>query len=191
MLKDVEIEELNVEISQCKKCSLCKTRLNTVPGQGNVNADIMVVAEAPGKNEDEKGIPLCGRSGKLYNSWLLKELRLNRSDVFTCNILKCRPPGNRDPLPEEISLCLPFLEKQIIIIQPKVIITLGRISAQTLLNDIGLKITQQHGKWGRYKDIDVMPVYHPSFLLRGMTSEKKAAVKSDFKKVAEKLEIVI
>ena len=187
MEKEKKINELNEEISKCQKCELYKTRIQTVPGNGGYDVDIMVVAEAPGQSEDEQGIPLCGRCGRLYNAWLIKELNLNRKDVFTTNILKCRPPNNRDPKSEEAECCRSFLDRQIEIIQPKIIITLGRIAAINLLNDSWFKITKHHGRWRKYKDIPVMPIYHPSYLLRQMSAKNKEAVKNDFKLVINKL----
>lgn len=176
-----------IKVSQCSRCKLHETRTNTVFGDGNPNADLMVVAEAPGQTEDEQGICLCGKSGKLYDTWLRVELGLSRKDVFTCNTVKCRPPGNRDPQPDELVACRPFLDRQIEIIQPKVIVTLGRVSATALLNDPSFRITKHHGIWRDYNGIDLMPVYHPAYLLRQMSEENKTAVKEDLAKVLSKL----
>lgn len=177
----------SAKVAQCQKCHLWKTRTNTVFGMGSPSADILFVGEGPGEKEDETGLPFQGRAGTLLNKWIEVDLEMTREDVYIANIVKCRPPGNRDPYPEEAEACRPFLDKQIEIIQPKIIITLGRIAAIRLLNDTEFKITKHHGIWRKYNEIDLMPIYHPAFLLRQMSDANKQAVKSDLAKVIEKL----
>ena len=185
MGKVESLEKISEEIKICKKCPLHINRLKTVPGDGDINCDIMFLGEAPGLLESQQGKPFVGRSGRLLNAWINKELGLRRKNVYMTNIVKCRPPNNRDPKPEEIRACRSFLDKQIKIVQPKVIITLGRIATICLLFNPDFKITKEHGVWGKYNGIDVMPIYHPSFLLRGMSEKKKKEVKGDFKKVLD------
>lgn len=182
-----QIAELNEEINGCRKCVLRGGCIQPVPGGGNIDSDILFLGEAPGKDEDEQARVFCGRSGRLLNAWIIKELFMQRKDVFVTNICKCRPPNNRDPKSEESDVCRPFLERQIEIIKPKIIITLGRLAAIHLLNDDWFKITKHHGRWRKYKEIPVMPIYHPSYLLRQMSQKNKEAVKNDFKLVINKL----
>ncbi len=158
------LEEFNSQISSCKKCPLGETRKNFVFGVGNPNAEIMLIGEAPGADEDEQGEPFVGRAGQLLNN-ILKAVSLERSEVYICNILKCRPPNNRDPLVSEMELCTPYLEKQIELIKPKFIICLGRIAAQWLLktNDGLNKLRQQVFQ---YRGASLLVTYHPAALLR-------------------------
>ena len=152
------------EIKDCQKCPLGRTRQHLVFGAGNENADIMLIGEAPGADEDRIGEPFVGRAGQLLNK-ILKAINLNREDVFIGNILKCRPPGNRDPLPHEVEQCEPYLMRQLELIQPKLILALGRIAAQTLL-----KTTQPlgalRGKVHDYHGVKLVVTYHPAALLR-------------------------
>ncbi len=161
------LEEFNSQISSCKKCPLGETRKNFVFGVGNPNAEIMLIGEAPGADEDEQGEPFVGRAGQLLNN-ILKAVSLERSDVYICNILKCRPPNNRDPLVSEMELCTPYLEKQIELIKPKFIICLGRIAAQWLLktNDGLNKLRQQVFQ---FKGASLLVTYHPAALLRNQS----------------------
>lgn len=160
-------ESLNdylIKIKDCQNCPLGKTRTNFVFGVGNANADLMLVGEAPGAEEDRLGEPFVGRAGKLLNK-ILDSINFKREDVFIGNILKCRPPGNRDPLEEEVRECEPYLHDQIKIIQPKVLLALGRISAQTLLKS-GESLTSFRGKLHYYQGIPMLVTYHPAALLR-------------------------
>ena len=182
-----KIEELCKDIECCKKCELSKGRLETVPGEGDINADIMIIGESPGKNEDEQGRPFVGRAGGLLETILRKELDCERKDVYICNIVKCRPPNNRDPLPSEIEQCIPYLQKQIDIIKPKVIILLGAVALRSLFGDSKLTIGRCRGEWMEYQKIPVMPTYHPAFLLRQMSERNKNAVKYDLDLVKKKL----
>lgn len=151
-------------IKNCTKCSLSDTRENVVFGTGNPNAEIVIVGEAPGKNEDLQGKPFVGRGGKLLDK-ILNSIKLDRQDVFILNVLKCRPPKNRDPLSDEIEKCEPYLKKQLQIINPKLIIALGRISAMTLLK-IKDSLKNMRNQVHQYEGIDLIATYHPAALLR-------------------------
>lgn len=166
------LDELNGQICECLKCSLGKTRTNFVFGVGNPHADIVVVGEAPGADEDAQGEPFVGRAGQLLNK-ILEAIQFKREEVYICNILKCRPPNNRDPLPEEIDCCEPYLWKQMEIIKPKMILCLGRIAGQALLktND---SLSALRGKFFDYRGIKLMVTYHPAALLRNPNWKKPA-----------------
>lgn len=171
------------DIISCEKCSLHKTRTNTVPGSGSVMSDIVFVGEAPGKDEDEQGLPFVGRSGKLLTK-VLEELGRSRKDVFILNVIKCRPPENRDPSSEEIKQCTPYLKKQLEIVKPKVIITLGKYASQNLL-DTDAGIGMLRGQWHEYEGIPLMAVYHPAYILRNNSAMPK--FKADIKKALERV----
>lgn len=156
------LTNLNHEIAKCRKCFLHKGRQQAVPGGGNPQADILFIGEAPGKAEDEQGLPFVGAAGNFLNE-LLESIDLKREDVYIANTVKCRPPDNRDPRPEEIETCLPYLKKQILIIQPKIIATLGRFSMNLFFPK--LKISQAHGKLQKYKNLHIVPLYHPAAAL--------------------------
>ncbi len=158
--------DLKEEIRNCQKCELYQSRTYPVIGSGNENSNLMFVGEAPGQEEDETGKPFVGRSGEKLTQ-IINALDLKRQDVYIANIIKCRPPGNRNPSKEEARYCIPYLYKQIDIIEPKVIITLGAIPFKYLLGEEG--ITHKHGQWfdfSKEKSIWIMPMYHPAFLLR-------------------------
>jgi uracil-DNA glycosylase len=165
------LEEIRAEMGDCRRCKLYGGRKNLVFGDGAADARLMFVGEAPGADEDQQGVPFVGAAGRLLNN-LLAKLGLRREEVYIANILKSRPPGNRDPEPDEIAACLPFLEKQIRAIRPRVIVTLGRIATHALL---GTKepLTRLRGHWQRYHDIRVMPTFHPSYLLRAPQERRK------------------
>ena len=158
------LEELNNAINTCMKCGLGKTRIKFVFGVGNPKAEIVVVGEAPGADEDEQGEPFVGRAGQLLNK-ILEAIQLKREEVFICNILKCRPPNNRDPQAEEIDCCEPYLWKQLEIIKPKIILCAGRIAGQSLLKT-NSSLTLLRGKVHDYRGIPLMVTYHPAALLR-------------------------
>jgi uracil-DNA glycosylase len=158
------LEELNTAIHTCMKCGLGKTRIKFVFGVGNPKADVVVVGEAPGADEDEKGEPFVGRAGQLLNK-ILESVHFTREEVFICNILKCRPPNNRDPQTEEIDCCEPYLWKQLEIIKPKMILCAGRIAGQSLLKT-NASLTMMRGKTHDYRGIPLMVTYHPAALLR-------------------------
>jgi DNA polymerase len=151
-------------VAACTRCTLYSTALNPVPGEGNPDADFMVVGEAPGATEDETGRPFVGAAGKLLTQ-ILEAIKLNREDVFICNVLKHRPPGNRNPAPEEVTACSPYLIRQIELIRPKVILALGTFSAQTLLNT-KTSIGKLRGQVHQYHGVPVVVTYHPAALLR-------------------------
>lgn len=158
------LEELNLKIEDCKKCDLWKTRTNFVFGVGNPNADIVVIGEAPGADEDMQGEPFVGRAGQLLNKILIAT-GFQREEVFICNILKSRPPGNRNPLQEEVDVCKPYLDKQLKLINPKLILLLGKVAAESLLKTRE-PLNKIRGKVHDYKGWKVMVTFHPAALLR-------------------------
>jgi len=181
-----ELEKIAKRVEKCTRCPLYKKATNPVPGEGNPNAEIMFVGEGPGYWEDQKGRPFVGQAGKLLDQ-LLVSIKLTRKEVFIGNMVKHRPPGNRDPLPEEIKACQPFLDEQIEIINPKIIVTLGRFSMAKFLPDE--KISQIHGQ-ARFvnwegKKLIVLPMYHPAAALR--RGEVMRQIKEDFLKIPQLL----
>jgi len=162
--KASNIDELNSVINDCQKCALGKTRTKFVFGVGNPNAHAMLIGEAPGADEDKQGEPFVGRAGKLLND-ILKAIQLTRDEIFIANILKCRPPGNRDPQPVEMDTCIPYLHKQIELIKPKIILCLGRVAANGLLNK-KLSLSDLRQNIYEFNGIKVMATYHPAALLR-------------------------
>jgi len=169
------------QVKGCTACRLCEKRTNTVFGEGDVDAKIVFIGEGPGENEDLTGRPFVGRAGELLNK-MIAGMGLKRDDVYICNIVKCRPPGNRAPVPDEVAACTPYLEKQLEIIRPQVIVTLGLPAAQYMLqtkNSMG----RMRGQWHTWRGIKLMPTYHPAYVLRSYTTEVRAAVWSDLQKV--------
>lgn len=160
---NLRINETNNRIIVCRKCSLSKTRNNPVPGEGDLQSKIMFVGEAPGGQEDIEGRPFVGQAGKLLNE-LLEIIHLKREDVFITNVVKCRPPENRDPLEDEKKLCLPYLRKQVSLIKPALICTLGNHAMKTLINK-DLYISQVHGRIFRKKNYIFVALYHPAAAL--------------------------
>ncbi len=185
---------LEEEALQCKRCKLCTTRTRVVFGEGNPGADIMFIGEGPGKQEDLQGRPFVGRAGELLTRIIEKGIGIPRSQVYIANIVKCRPTvdlkflKDRPPEPDEVESCTPYLLKQIEIIRPSVIVTLGNPSTKYLLNTT-TGITKMRGNWGEFEGVPVMPTYHPSYLLRngGDKSPLRKDVWEDIKKVMEKL----
>ncbi|MBM4167225.1 MAG: uracil-DNA glycosylase [Ignavibacteria bacterium] len=173
------LEDFRTQICNCMKCSLGKTRTQFVFGVGNPNADIMFIGEAPGADEDEQGEPFVGRAGQLLNK-ILAAIELKREEVYICNILKCRPPNNRDPLSSEVEQCLPYLWKQIDLVQPKIIMSLGRIAAQMLLNTKD-SLTKLRASNLSYRGIPMLVTFHPAALLRN--PNWKPLAWEDFKKL--------
>jgi uracil-DNA glycosylase family 4 len=163
--------EIRAEMGDCHRCKLYKGRTNLVFGEGAADARLMFIGEAPGAEEDQQGRPFVGAAGQLLNN-LLHKLGLSREEIYIANILKSRPPGNRDPEPDEVEACLPFLKKQIQAIQPQVIVLLGRPAAHALL-DTKEPLTKLRGRWHRYDDIRVMPTFHPSYLMRFPQERRK------------------
>ncbi len=166
------LDDLNKAVCGCLRCPLGSTRTNFVFGVGNPNADIMFIGEAPGADEDAQGVPFVGRAGQLLTK-MIEAMKLSRDDVYIGNILKCRPPNNRDPLPEEIEMCEPILIRQIEIIQPKIICALGRISGQTLLRTKAT-LGALRGKFHDYHGVKFIVTYHPAALLRNPNWKKDA-----------------
>lgn len=158
------LEQLNAAIKRCRRCSLGKTRTNFVFGIGNPNAEIMFIGEAPGRDEDLQGKPFVGRAGKLLDK-MLADIGVDRNEVYIANILKCRPPNNRDPEPLEVEQCQPYLVKQIKLIRPKAICSLGRIAAQTILQT-KMNLGAMRNRWYDYHGIKFMVTYHPAAILR-------------------------
>ena len=172
-------EKLRADCESCTACELCKTRTNCVFGTGSREAKLMFVGEAPGAKEDETGIPFVGAAGKLLDKYLCA-VGISREDVYIANILKCRPPANRDPLPEEQDACIEYLREQVRLIRPKVIVCLGRISAMRLIKP-DFKITREHGILQKKGDFVMTAVYHPSALLRD--ASKKEDMYRDMKRI--------
>ena len=183
------LEELAGQVRKCQQCPLSRTRKNAVPGDGSASARIVFVGEVPGGDEDTQGLPFVGRAGKLLDK-IIAAMGLQRSDVFICNILKCRPPDNRDPKPEEIIKCLPFLQQQLEIIDPDIIVALGAHAARTLLNS-NETIGRLRGKVHEYfpetmaKPIRLIATYHPAYLLRSYSPENRRKVWQDMQRVLE------
>ena len=169
----VDLPSLAKEVSSCEACSLCRTRKQTVFADGSPDAKIMFIGEAPGADEDAQGVPFVGRAGQLLTRMIEDGMGLPRKSVYIANVLKCRPPDNRNPEPEEIASCRGYLEAQIDLVKPEVLVARGTFAAQFLLEtDEG--IMRLRGKWGTYRGIPVMPTYHPSFLLRQPGQKKDA-----------------
>jgi len=181
------LEKLKAKVLKCKKCDLYKSRTNLVLGEGSPNAELMFVGEAPGRDEDLQGKPFVGRAGKLLGK-IIEAMGLKREDVYIANILKDRPPENRNPQEDEIKACIPYLKEQIKIIQPKVICALGTFAAQRLLEE-ETTISKLRGKFYVYEGIKLMPTYHPAYLLRN--SKEKATVWSDMKLIMKELNLKI
>lgn len=180
---DLNWEGLRQQVAQCTRCDLHKTRTQTVFGVGNTQTDLLVVGEAPGANEDLQGEPFVGRGGMLLNA-MLKAIGLDRPTIYIANILKCRPPNNRDPLPCEVECCTPFLKKQIDLIQPKLIVAVGRIAAQFLLATKD-PLSKMRGKRYTYNGVPLLITFHPAYLLR--SPREKARAYEDFITISQTL----
>lgn len=155
---------LEQECSQCRECALCQTRKNVVFGVGNPQAEIMLVGEGPGANEDEQGVPFVGKAGQFLDD-MLAIIGLDRTLVYIANIVKCRPPGNRDPMNVEQDACIGYLRRQMALVRPKILVSLGRVAAMRLI-DPKFRITKEHGVWFDVDGMRMMAMYHPSALLR-------------------------
>jgi len=184
MSPPVTLAALQENLVNCDRCPLCQQRNNIVFGGGNPHAQVVLVGEAPGREEDLQGIPFIGEAGHLLEK-ILQAMNLSREAVYICNVIKCRPPGNRDPQPDEISACEPFLKQQLALIKPEIIITLGRFAAQTLLKT-STPIGKLRGQWREYEGIALMPTFHPAYLLRNPSG--KRPVWEDMKQVMLRLE---
>lgn len=175
--------DVETRVRACTECELCRTRTQAVPGNGNPEAEILFVGEAPGFHEDRQGLPFVGAAGQFLNE-MLDKIGLSRADVFVTNVVKCRPPGNRDPLPDEMAACSAFLDEQIALIKPKVIVTLGRFSmARWFPNE---RISRIHGQARRFGEVTVVPMYHPAAALHQQSL--RATVEADMMKLPRILE---
>lgn len=179
------LDEVRTHLGDCTRCDLCQGRQSIVFGDGNPDADLMFIGEGPGEQEDLRGLPFVGRAGDLLTQMIEKGLEIPRSEVYICNIVKCRPPRNRNPLPPEVSACRPFLDGQIRAVAPKVIVTLGKPAASLLL-DREVAITRIRGTWQEYQGIPLMPTLHPAYVLRQYTTENRRAVWQDLQAAIER-----
>ena len=189
--REREYEELVREILSCRKCPLHKGRKNPVPGEGSLDARVMFVGEAPGRREDELGRPFVGMAGKLLDR-LLSLAGLSRGEVYITNVVKCRPPGNRDPKPGEIAACLPYLRRQIQLVRPEIIVALGRIAGKTLFSEAGLRwrsMAVERGKPRRVElyshSVTLLPTYHPAAAL--YNPQLRSVLEEDFRLLARLL----
>jgi DNA polymerase len=193
--KQAKLDAIAEEVRKCCKCGLGTSRTNAVPGEGNPDARIVFVGEGPGADEDAQGRPFVGRAGHLLDK-IINVMGLKRSDVYICNILKCRPPENRDPRPDEVAHCLPYLQEQLEIIEPEIIVALGAHAARTLLDNTK-SIGQLRGRFHDYylslgkPPIKLMATYHPAFLLRSYSPENRRRVWEDMKKVLSELNLPV
>ena len=178
-----EFDAFRDEVTACTKCRLAGTRTQVVFGVGNPNADLMFIGEAPGRDEDIQGEPFVGRAGQLLTD-IIKAMKLTRDDVYIANVIKCRPPENRNPEPDELDACRPFIRRQVEMINPKVIVALGRFGLQSL-TERAYSITSVRGQWLEYNGIKLMPTYHPAYLLRNPAAKKD--VWADMKNVMAEL----
>ncbi len=193
--KRQKLGEIAARVAQCTKCELSQTRTNTVPGQGNPDARLVFVGEGPGQSEDEQGLAFVGRAGQLLTK-IIEAMGLTRDDVHILNIIKCRPPGNRDPQASEIMACSPYLYEQLEIIDPEIIVALGTHAAKTLL-ETTTPIGQLRGRFHEYqpgplsKPIKLLATYHPAYLLRNYSQENRRRVWDDMQKVLRELGLPI
>ena len=175
--------QLMDEIYACEKCRLCQTRTNVVPGEGNPDAALMFIGEGPGRDEDLQGRPFVGRSGELLTR-MIRGIGLEREQVYICNVVKCRPPQNRTPEPDEAAACLNYLRAQVGLVRPRVVVLLGKTACRYTLQQ-EISVTREHGTWFERKGVWFMPTYHPSALLRDPA--KKRDSWDDFQKIRDKL----
>ncbi len=181
----LSMENIRLAVEECRKCRLAGTRTHAVPGEGNEKTDIMFIGEAPGYDEDQQGRPFVGRAGRLLTD-IITAMGMTREEVFIANVIKCRPPDNREPMGDEIEACSPYLFRQIEIIQPKIIVTLGRYSTTTILGlSQQTRMSDLRGRFFSFKGAKVMPTYHPAYLLRN--EKDKKLVWSDMKLVLQEL----
>jgi uracil-DNA glycosylase len=183
LLPVVSLDAVRAQLGECTLCKLHKGRHTIVFGVGNPNARLMFVGEGPGEDEDLQGEPFVGKAGQLLTK-MIEAMALRREDVYICNTVKCRPPNNRNPEPDELAACEPFLKAQLAAVKPEVIVTLGKFAAQALLRD-QTPITRLRGQWREYEGIPVMPTFHPAYLLR--SPAEKGKVWEDLKQVMKKL----
>jgi DNA polymerase len=181
--ESVSLKDVRNDLGNCTRCGLAGTRRNIVFGTGSSNADLMFVGEAPGADEDIQGLPFVGRAGQLLTR-IIQAIDLQREQVYIANILKCRPPQNRDPQPDEVESCEPFLFRQIETIGPLIVVALGKYAAQTLLRT-NTPISRLRGHFVEFRGIQLMPTFHPSYLLRNPSAKRE--VWEDMKKVRDEL----
>ncbi len=181
MTNEAILNEIKAECDTCHACPLSETRSNIVFGRGSTDADIVFIGEAPGEKEDLSGEPFVGAAGKLLDR-ILQEVEITPDEYYIANIIKCRPPHNRDPKPSEEDACIGYLEKQLSVIKPKIIVCLGRISAKRIIKP-DFKITEEHGTWFDRGDCKVCAVFHPAAILRD--PRRKQTMLDDFEKIAE------
>ena len=182
------LDELRSVIGDCTRCKLCKGRTNIVFGVGNADAELLFIGEGPGEDEDRQGVPFVGRAGMLLTDIITKGMGLRREDVYIANVVKCRPPNNRNPEPDEIVACEPFLHRQIALIRPRVIVSLGKFATQVLLRS-RTPISKLRGEWHDYQGVPLMPTFHPAYLLRNPSD--KRLVWDDIKLVMTRLGLPI
>jgi DNA polymerase len=182
------LDALRAHIGDCRRCKLAGGRTTLVFGVGSAAADLMFIGEGPGHDEDVRGEPFVGRAGQLLTEIITKGMKLRREDVYIANVVKCRPPNNRNPEADEIASCMPFLQRQVDLVAPRVIVALGTFAAQTLLG-VRTPITRLRGVWHDYRGIKVMPTFHPAYLLR--TPGDKRLVWADIKLVMAELGLPI
>jgi uracil-DNA glycosylase family 4 len=166
-----DLASIALEVNQCTRCKLCKGRITAVPGEGAPGAELLFIGEGPGADEDTQGRPFVGAAGQLLNR-MITAMGLQRGEVYITNVVKCRPPQNRVPEPDEIASCMPYLQRQIAVIRPKVICTLGNTPLRALLDDPTVGITRQHGRILNYAGYPLIPTFHPSYLLRNAEAKK-------------------
>jgi len=183
-LEAPDLRKMARALAGCKRCRLCQGRTQVVFGVGNPAARVVFMGEGPGADEDRLGEPFVGKAGQLLNA-MLPSIGLERADVYIANVVKCRPPGNRDPEPDEAAACMPFLKRQIELIDPAVIVCLGRIAARYLLGTTA-PISSYRGRWMKWMGRDVLPTYHPAYLLRNPAAKRESW--SDFKKLKARLD---
>lgn len=176
-------EELKNFVDHCGRCPLAQTRNRAVMGRGSLRSPVLFIAEGPGRNEDRDGIPFTGQSGQVFDR-LLGEIGMTRENVYITNIVKCHPPGNRDPKPEEQEACIPYLKYETLLLRPKMIVCLGRVAAQRIIQP-DFRITREHGSFLLRKGVWLTAVYHPSAILRDNTKYPETA--ADFRAIKEKL----
>jgi len=182
-----QLEQVAMDLSNCQRCKLCEKRKTIVCGEGDPQAPLVFIGEGPGEQEDLQGRPFVGKAGQLLDR-MIEAMGLKRTQVYIANVVKCRPPNNRNPEPEEIAACTPFLERQLDILQPKVVVALGKFAAQTLLKtEVG--ITQLRGRFHSYRGAQLMPTFHPAYLLRNPGAKKEAWL--DLQAVAQQLGLEI
>src|SRR5216683_2832291 len=178
------LEAIGAEVRACRMCKLCQTRTVGVPGEGSPQAEIMFIGEGPGFHEDQQGRPFVGAAGQLLTE-MLRLIGLQREEVFITNVVRCRPPGNRDPLPDELEACDTYTQRQIAVLQPKLIVTLGRYSMARFIGQGSMR--DLHGRTREWNGITCLAMYHPAAILRTPTLEVRRAYEEDFRKIPELL----